>query len=112
MRESLHYFLQSYDLLIESYDSANAFFANTIDLAIKEENCLIFSEYDLPDMTAIKLQHTLTQQKLNIPMIMIATNPSLSDVVMAMRAGILDVLEKPFIELKMIEHLQKMKFIQ
>lgn len=76
----------------KTYDSASDFLNNYID---DGHGCLIL-DMRLPGISGLELQQQLAQNNIDLPVIMISGFGDVSSVVKAMKAGVLDFLEKPF----------------
>lgn len=76
----------------QTYDSANDFLNSYSD---DGHGCLIL-DLRLPDINGLELQQQLASHNIDLPVIMISGFGDVSTAVKAMKAGILDFLEKPF----------------
>lgn len=75
-----------------TYDSASDFLESYRDDGI---GCLIL-DLRLPDISGLELHQQLPKHNIDLPVIMISGFGDVSTVVKAMKAGVLDFLEKPF----------------
>ncbi len=57
---------------------------------------LILLDHDLPEVSGLDVLAALKEQKLDIPVVMLAANASLDAAVQATKAGAFDFLAKPF----------------
>ncbi len=75
-----------------TYESANDFLESYEDDGI---GCLIL-DLRLPGISGLELQQQLASNNIDLPVIMISGFGDISTAVKAMKAGVLDFLEKPF----------------
>lgn len=76
----------------KTYESASDFLENYDD---EGHGCLIL-DLRLPGISGLELQQQLAENNIDLPVIMISGFGDVSTVVKAMKAGVLDFLEKPF----------------
>lgn len=76
----------------ETYESAGEFLESYTD---DGHGCLIL-DLRLPGISGLDLQDQLAANNIDLPVIMISGFGDVSTVVKAMKAGVLDFLEKPF----------------
>lgn len=76
----------------ETYESAGEFLESYSD---DGHGCLIL-DLRLPGISGLDLQDQLAANNIDLPVIMISGFGDVSTVVKAMKAGVLDFLEKPF----------------
>ncbi len=76
----------------KTYDSANDFLSAYTDVGL---GCLIL-DLRLPGISGLELQQQLAGKNIDLPVIMISGFGDVSTAVKAMKAGVLDFLEKPF----------------
>ena len=81
---------------IRVFDSAEAFL-DALDSGAAMPACLI-AEIELPGMSGLELFETLRERGNEPPTVMVASDARVSLAVRAMRAGVIDYFEKPFIE--------------
>jgi two-component system response regulator FixJ len=79
---------------VRAYGSAREFLAS---LTAAVPACLI-ADSELPDMAGLALLEELRARGLGIPTILLTSAADVSGAVLAMRAGAVDVIEKPMIE--------------
>ncbi len=92
VRESLRTLVGSVGLAVETYATGQEF------LAIQNggrAGCLV-CDVRLPGMSGLDVQQELAVRKLGLPVIMITGYADVATAVRAMRAGAIDVIEKPF----------------
>lgn len=80
--------------LIQEFISGEQFLAE-ITLA-QWSPSLIITESSLPGISGLSLFEMLNTANRKVPTIILATHNSVEEAVSAMRAGVLDYLEKPF----------------
>ena len=80
------------DYKSKTYDSANDFLSAYTDDGL---GCLIL-DLRLPGISGLELQQQLVDKNIDLPVIMISGFGDVSTAVKAMKAGVLDFLEKPF----------------
>ena len=80
------------DYKSKTYDSANNFLNAYADDGL---GCLIL-DLRLPGISGLELQQQLADNNIDLPVIMISGFGDVSTAVKAMKAGVLDFLEKPF----------------
>ncbi len=98
MRESLAFLLDTSGLAARTYDSAVAFLEQ-IDAA---EAGVIVTDVRMPEMTGLELVKRLKARDVDLPIIMITGHGDVPLAVEAMKAGVVDFLEKPFEEEKLL----------
>jgi two-component system response regulator FixJ len=89
---SLRALLESADLQVRNYSSAEAYLASE-DLA--KNDCLLV-DIHLPGMSGVELQEELNRRDIRQPIIIITGHADVPLAVKAMHAGAFDFLEKPF----------------
>ncbi|MFZ2868841.1 response regulator FixJ [Zavarzinia sp.] len=100
-RDSLAFMLEAADFVVQSYESAQAFLDG---LPIGPRGCVI-TDVRMPDMTGIELVHRLNALKVGLPVIVITGHGDIPLAIEAMRAGVVDFIEKPFPEERILEAL-------
>lgn len=68
---------------------------------------IIFSDWNMPNMTGIQLLEEVRKQYAELPFIMITTEGSKQRVLEAMKFGVNDYLAKPFTPAALKEKLKK-----
>ena len=92
VRDSLAFLLEAADLKVRTYDSAVRFLAEAGPL---NSGCLI-TDIRMPEMTGLDLVRHLNERGSNLPVIVMTGHGDVPLAVEAMRAGVLDFIEKPF----------------
>jgi two-component system, LuxR family, response regulator FixJ len=99
VRRSLRALLETEDYRVADYASAEDFFAAGVPLPL---DCLLV-DIKLPGMNGLELLEELNRRRWHNPMIVISGNADVPAAVRAMKAGALDILEKPFEETALLE---------
>ena len=92
MRNSLQWLIESVEMKVESYDSADAFIRNYYP---GRAGCLLL-DVRMPGMSGLELQEQFVAQQIKIPVIIITGHGDVPMAVRAMKAGAVDFIEKPF----------------
>jgi len=99
MRESLAFLLDASGLAARTYESA-ASFLEAFDGAGAGAGVIV-TDVRMPEMNGLELARRLKAREIALPIIMITGHGDVPLAVEAMKAGVVDFLEKPFDE----EHL-------
>lgn len=92
VRQALGLLMETVGLETRTYASANEFldlFDNT------GPGCLVL-DVRMPEMSGLDLQHELSRRHIEVPIIIITGHGDVPLAVRAMKAGAMDVIEKPF----------------
>jgi two-component system response regulator FixJ len=100
-RESLAFLLESADFQVQAYASAPAFLAA---LPTAADGCII-TDVRMPEMTGLELVRRLAADGCRMPVIMITGHGDIPMAVEAMRAGVVDFIEKPFSDARILDAL-------
>ena len=92
VRESIVFLLESSNLVVEGYPSAEAYLES---YQADRPGCLVL-DISMPGMSGLELQETLQSQQIRIPIIFITGHGDVPMSVRALKAGALDFIEKPF----------------
>ncbi len=92
MLEYLSSLVQTINYKSKTYSSASDFLNNYADDGL---GCLVL-DMRLPGISGLELQQQLAGHNIDLPVIMISGFGDVSTAVKAMKAGVLDFLEKPF----------------
>jgi len=79
---------------VRTFGSGQEFLAS---LAMAAPACVI-ADSQLPDMAGLTLLKELRARGLKVPTILLASEADINGAVTAMRAGAIDVIEKPYID--------------
>ncbi|UPT64672.1 MAG: response regulator FixJ [Hyphomonadaceae bacterium JAD_PAG50586_4] len=92
MRESVAFLLNTEDLATRVYDGAHALLARVAEL---EPGCVV-TDIRMPEMNGLELVCELKKRGVTHPVIVLTGHADVALAVEAMKAGVLDFLEKPF----------------
>jgi len=92
VRQSLSFLLASDGLHVRLHDSASAFLDTLGDTVA---GCIV-TDVRMPEMDGLELVRQLKSQKVNCPVIVITGHGDVALAVEAMKAGVVDFIEKPF----------------
>ncbi|WP_456447874.1 response regulator transcription factor [Thiolapillus sp.] len=92
MRSSLQWLIESVDLPVECYASAEAFLEAYYP---GRSGCLLL-DVRMPGMGGLELQEYLRRHEITIPVIIITGHGDVPMSVRAMKEGAIDFIEKPF----------------
>jgi two-component system response regulator DctR len=94
VRESVRELLRSLDCAVLTFPDARSFFEGPRP---ESADCLVM-EIQLPDLGGLELLRRLTAQHLQSPIIVLAEHSDVPVAVEAIRSGVFDFIEKPFVE--------------
>ncbi len=100
-RESLAFLLESADFEVVSYASAPAF----LEALASAAPGVIITDVRMPEMSGQELVARLGTLKVKMPIVMITGHGDIPMAVEAMRSGVVDFIEKPFSESRMLDAL-------
>jgi len=103
VRDSLAFLLESADMAVRTYESAVRFLEQSSGL---ERGCIV-TDVRMPDMTGLDLVRHLNAQGSSLPVIVITGHGDVPLAVEAMRAGVVDFIEKPFDDELMLTALRR-----
>ncbi|MDB5471971.1 MAG: response regulator [Caulobacter sp.] len=92
MRDSLQFLLESADLAARTYDSAVSFLDA---LPTLEPGCLL-TDVRMPQINGLEMVRRVKAAGIDLPVIVMTGHADLALAIEAMRAGVVDFLEKPF----------------
>lgn len=103
LREALEWLLESIDLPVETYASANEYLeAHDPD----RPGCLVL-DIRMPGMSGLELQSKLSERKSAIPIIVITGHGDVPTCVRAFEGGAFAFLEKPVNNQQFLDHIQR-----
>ncbi|HQR90470.1 MAG: DNA-binding response regulator [Caulobacter sp. 32-67-35] len=102
-RESLAFLLESADFQVVSYESGPAFLDA---LPTARPGCVI-TDVRMPEMSGQELVARLAALNARMPVIMITGHGDIPMAVEAMRSGVVDFIEKPFSEGRILDALRR-----
>lgn len=91
VRDSIAFLLETADLTARTYESAVAFLAEND----RPAGCIV-TDVRMPDMTGLELARRLSDTGSVEPVIVITGHADVPLAIEAMRAGVVDFIEKPF----------------
>lgn len=94
IRDSLSFLLSTADLTSKVYESALALLERAGDL---EQGCIV-TDVRMPGMTGLELVVELKRRRVFHPVIVLTGHGDVALAVEAMKAGVVDFIEKPFDE--------------
>ncbi len=103
MRDSLCWLLQSVDLHVETYPSADAFLAA---YDVGRPGCLVL-DVRMPGMSGLNLQDELRTRNIRLPIIMLSGHAEVPTAVRALKAGAIDFMEKPFSDELLLDRIRQ-----
>lgn len=92
MRDSVAFLLSSEDMQTRTYESARALLAQAGELA---PGCIV-TDIRMPEMNGLEMVGELKRRGVAHPVIVLTGHADVSLAVQAMKAGVVDFLEKPF----------------
>jgi FixJ family two-component response regulator len=101
-RESIESILNFIGYNISSFSNANAFLKNKI-----QRPGVLVTDMQMPDISGVELQEQLLQLNIDIPIIFISGEASISQSIKAMQQGAIDFLVKPFDADQLIQVVKK-----
>ena len=101
-RESMQWLLESADLRVSAYCSAQAF----LDTYQGEPGCLLI-DVRMPEISGLALQQMLRSRGIDLPTIIMTGHGDIPMAVSAMKNGALDFLEKPFDDEVMLQQVRQ-----
>jgi two-component system response regulator FixJ len=102
-RESLAFLLEAADFEVVSHASPLAL----LDILPLDGAGCVITDMRMPDMTGLELVRELNARGSRVPIIMITGHGDIPLAVEAMRAGVVDFIEKPFGESRMLDALNR-----
>jgi two-component system response regulator FixJ len=103
VRQSLRWLIESIDLPVETYASAEEFLA-AYDAS--RAGCVVV-DVRMPGMGGLGLQSQLAERGLHLPVIIISAFADVAMAVRAMKAGAVTLLEKPFQDQALLDQINE-----
>ena len=101
-RESVKSILNFIGYNVLSFSNANAFLKNKI-----QRPGVLITDMQMPDISGVELQEQLIELNIDIPIIFISGEASISQSIKAMQQGAIDFLVKPFDADQLIQVVKK-----
>ena len=101
-RESLAFLLSTADIPVATYPSARAFLA-----VAKEAAGVVITDVRMPEMDGLELVRRLNELGVGLPVIVMTGHGDVPLAVEAMKAGVMDFIEKPFDDELMLNAINK-----
>jgi two-component system, LuxR family, response regulator FixJ len=92
VRESLAFLLETADLTVRTYESAAGFLDG---VGAAERGCVI-TDVRMPGMSGLELVREMNARGISLPVVVMTGHGDVPLAVEAMRAGVVDFIEKPF----------------
>lgn len=102
-RQSLEFLIRSVGLNIRSYASAADFLASD---DVESAGCLVL-DLRMPGMSGLELQERLNEMNVGIPIILLTAYAEVPIAVKAMKAGAIDVIQKPYSQQVLLDRIQQ-----
>lgn len=103
VRSALRALIHSADLNVETYASAEDFLENHRP---GRPGCLVL-DLNMPGLSGLELQRRLTENQIELPIIMLTGEGSVSTAVTALQGGAVDFMEKPANPAELLSRIQK-----
>ncbi|HJS08721.1 MAG TPA: response regulator, partial [Pirellulales bacterium] len=101
-RQSLEFLIRSVGLNIRSYASAADFLASP---DVESAGCLVL-DLRMPGMSGLELQDRLNEMNVGLPIILLTAYAEVPIAVKAMKAGAIDVIQKPYSQQVLLDRIQ------
>lgn len=98
IRDSLAFLLDTADFISRTYESAAALLARADRL---EAGCIV-TDVRMPDMNGLEMVRRLTAMGVRHPVIVMTGHADVPLAIEAMKAGVVDFIEKPFDEAQLL----------
>lgn len=92
VRDSLAFLLESADLTVATYETAMHFLERLGEI---KTGCIV-TDVRMPQMSGLDLVRELNMRGVNLPVIVMTGHADLPLAIEAIRAGVIDFIEKPF----------------
>jgi two-component system, LuxR family, response regulator FixJ len=102
-RQSLEFLIRSVGLNIRSYASAADFLASP---DVESAGCLVL-DLRMPGMSGLELQDRLNEMNIGMPVILLTAYAEVPIAVKAMKAGAIDVIQKPYSQQVLLDRIQQ-----
>ncbi|HUW83133.1 MAG TPA: response regulator FixJ [Phycisphaerae bacterium] len=102
VRESLQWLIESVGLNVETYATAQEF----LDAFDRDRPGCLVLDVRMPGISGLDLQDRLASQQVRIPVIIITGHADVPMAVRAMKAGVVDFIEKPFSDELLLDRIR------
>jgi FixJ family two-component response regulator len=102
VRESLQWLIESVGLSVETYSNAQEF----LDAFDRDRPGCLVLDVRMPGISGLDLQDQLASQQVRIPVIIITGHADVPMAVRAMKAGVVDFIEKPFSDELLLDRIR------
>ncbi len=102
VRESLQWLIESVGLKVETYSNAQEF----LDAFDRDRPGCLVLDVRMPGISGLDLQDQLASQQVRIPVIIITGHADVPMAVRAMKAGVVDFIEKPFSDELLLDRIR------
>lgn len=103
VRDSLCALLESAGVAAEAFASAQAF----LDAHKPERAGCLIADIRMPDMDGLELQEELNRRNAGLPVIVVTGHADVPLAVRAMKAGAVDLIEKPFDDVLLLASVKR-----
>ena len=103
VRGALRWLIESVDLNVEDYESAELF----LDAYDQDRPGCLVLDLRMPGMGGLGLLESLPSKEIHLPVIMLTGHGDVPVAVRAMKAGVMDFVEKPFTDQDLLDKIQK-----
>jgi two-component system response regulator FixJ len=103
VRDSLQFMLEAADLRVRTYESATALLNRLAEL---EPGCIV-TDVRMPGMTGLELIAQLKARGATHPVVVLTGHADVALAVEAMKAGVVDFIEKPFDEAALLRAVRQ-----
>jgi two-component system response regulator FixJ len=102
VRDSLRCLLDSAGFAVETFATAGEF----LDAAVESRNGCLLLDLRMPGMDGLQLQERLAEREIFLPIIILTAHADVPTAVKALRAGAVDLVEKPYDDEDLIARIE------
>ncbi len=103
IRESLQWLLESAGIEVTAFGSPQSF----LDACRQDMRGCLLLDLRMPDMNGLALQRELAARGIHLPTIILTAHADVPTAVEAMRAGAVDVIQKPFEDRLLLDRIHQ-----
>ena len=103
VRSSLEWLIGSIGLKVDTFETAEDFLSG---LDPERPGCLVL-DLRMPGIGGLELQQELARRGIPLPIIIISGHADVSTAVQAIKAGAVELLEKPFSDQALLDHINR-----